>query len=86
MILEHCLGTVGITEDHIVNLHELMTTTCQHKYIQPNKRCNQSQTSSLGLCSTPISFDSKDLNKAIKHPHYKMPTLEEIPYKFSEAT
>ncbi|XP_041362099.1 uncharacterized protein K02A2.6-like [Gigantopelta aegis] len=32
-----------------------------------------------------ICLDPKDLNKVIKRPHYKTPTLEEITHKFSGA-
>ncbi|XP_048257540.1 uncharacterized protein K02A2.6-like [Haliotis rufescens] len=33
-----------------------------------------------------VCLDPKDLNTAIKRPHYKTPTLEEITHKFSGAT
>jgi transposase InsO family protein len=33
-----------------------------------------------------VCLDPKDLNKAIKRPHYKTPTLEEITHKFAGAT
>jgi hypothetical protein len=33
-----------------------------------------------------ICLDPKDLNMAIKRPHYKTPTLEEITHKFAGAT
>ncbi|XP_014663439.1 PREDICTED: uncharacterized protein K02A2.6-like [Priapulus caudatus] len=33
-----------------------------------------------------VCLDPKDLNEAIKRPHYKTPTLEEITHKFAGAT
>ncbi|XP_014679079.1 PREDICTED: RNA-directed DNA polymerase homolog [Priapulus caudatus] len=33
-----------------------------------------------------VCLDPKDLNTAIKRPHYKTPTLEEITHRFAGAT